>query len=149
MKISFENINYFDWKFCWNWNSTPYRLYASDSPEGPFSNRGSEIAEIILWVEILIFKKIYVSLTSKGSYNSLTIFELENSIEFLVSVCVCIFLFFIFKLLTSFWSYCCCLFLSCLASVLTISTNCHILLYILVHIYTLPYPVGHICVNSF
>ena len=32
-------------------NSTPYRLYANDSPEGPFSNGGSGIPGIILGYE--------------------------------------------------------------------------------------------------
>ena len=39
-------------------NNTPYSLYANGNLDGPLSNCGSRIAEIILWVEILNFKKI-------------------------------------------------------------------------------------------
>ena len=38
-------------------NDTPYILYADGSPEGPFSNRGSAIAGIILRFEISNLKK--------------------------------------------------------------------------------------------
>ena len=39
-------------------NSTPYRLQANGSSEGPFSKCGSGITEIILRVVILNFQKI-------------------------------------------------------------------------------------------
>ena len=39
-------------------NNTPYRLYTKGRPESVLSNRGSGLAEIILWVKILNFKKI-------------------------------------------------------------------------------------------
>ena len=38
-------------------NSTPYKLYANGSPEYRLFNRSNGIAEIILWVKILNFKK--------------------------------------------------------------------------------------------
>ena len=38
-------------------NIKRYRLYAHDSPDGALSNHGSEIAELILWIEILNLKK--------------------------------------------------------------------------------------------
>ena len=50
-------------------NSTPYRLFANGNPEDPLSNRGSAIAEIMLWVEILNLKKI--NFWSKVDKNSL------------------------------------------------------------------------------
>ena len=40
------------------WKSTPYKLYATDSPEISLSNLDSGIAVLNLRVEILIFKKI-------------------------------------------------------------------------------------------
>ena len=48
-------------------NSTPYRLYANGSSEGSLSNHGSGIPEIIFWVEILNFKKIYDRLYANGT----------------------------------------------------------------------------------
>ena len=61
-KIGFEKINFVASKYCrsvaiWGHirNSTPYRLYGDGSLWDPLSNRGSEIADLILRVEILNF----------------------------------------------------------------------------------------------
>ena len=50
------------------WHHT-YGLYANDSPEGCLSNGGSEIAELILRVEVINFEK--VDFCSKMYENSL------------------------------------------------------------------------------
>ena len=58
-KIEFENMNFFAWKFSrrsvaifeLQRKNTAYRVHANGGPEGPLSNRGNEIADLILFIE--------------------------------------------------------------------------------------------------
>ena len=70
-------------------NSTPYRLYANGSSDDPLSNCGSGIAEIILWVEILNFKKIvfwakiYGNSLDQWLFGNIRVYEIVHHTDYI------------------------------------------------------------------